>query len=165
LPGTFGRDGVNPSGCTRDRAFEIVFARTVAYFARNNDNNSANPSRERELDMRSTISRRAGFTLVEIMIVVAIIGLLAAVAIPNLVKARKSAQKTACIGNLKAIEGAKATWALENRKSDTDVPSDTDLFGTGKDLSRKPDCPGGGTYSINAVSEKPTCTIPEHALP
>ena len=115
--------------------------------------------------MRNKLSRRSGFTLVEIMIVVAIIGLLAAVAIPNLVKARKSAQKTACIGNLKAIEGAKATWALENRKGDTDVPSDTDLFGADKGISKKPDCPGGGTYSLGAISDKPTCTVTDHALP
>ena len=52
------------------------------------------------------------------MIVVAIIGLLAAIAIPNFVKARTSAQKNACIANMRQIEGAKEQWALENKKTE-----------------------------------------------
>jgi prepilin-type N-terminal cleavage/methylation domain-containing protein len=115
--------------------------------------------------MRIPLSRRSAFTLVEIMIVVAIIGLLAAVAIPNLVKARKSAQKQACIGNLKSLEGAKTTWALDNRKGDSDVPSDADLFGNDKTIKKKPECPAGGTYNLGAISENPTCTVPDHVLP
>jgi len=114
--------------------------------------------------MRIRISPKAAFTLVEIMIVVAIIGLLAAVAIPNLVKARKTAQRAACINNLKAMEGAKATWALEMRKTDSDVPTDADIFGPDKNIADKPACPAGGTYDLKSVASKPTCSIPDHTL-
>ena len=98
------------------------------------------------------------------MIVVAIIGLLAAIAIPNFVKARTASQKNACIANLKQINGAKATWALENKKNNTDTPVTTDLYGTDKYIRDEPSCPGGGTYTIAQVDTKPTCNITGHTL-
>jgi len=104
-------------------------------------------------------SGKAGFTLVEIMIVVAIIALLAAIAIPNFVKARSLRQKSACIANLKQIEGAKATWAMEMKKSLSATPATTELYGATLYIREAPGCPGGGTYTENAVDTKPTCTL------
>jgi len=115
--------------------------------------------------MKISAVRKSGFTLVEIMIVVAIIGLLAAIAIPNFVKARQSSQVNACIANLKQIEGAKANWAMENRKTNADTPVDADLFAATAYIRSKPICPGGGTYTLNAVDTAPTCNVALHALP
>jgi prepilin-type N-terminal cleavage/methylation domain-containing protein len=117
--------------------------------------------------MKITNKRTSGFTLVEIMIVVAIIGLLAAIAIPNFVKARTASQTNACIANLRQIEGAKATWAMEAKKNNTDTPADGDLFGAAAYIRTKPDCPGGGTYTLNAVDTDPACSLAAggHVLP
>ena len=107
--------------------------------------------------MKVTTMRRSGFTLVEIMIVVAIIGLLAAIAIPNFVKARTASQRNACIANMKQIEGAKATWALENKKTGGDSPAVGDLYGADKYIAKEPACPAGGAYTINTVDTPPAC--------
>lgn len=124
--------------------------------------------------MKINTSRKAGFTLVEIMIVVAIIGLLAAIAIPNFVRARNTSQKNACINNLRQIDGAKQQWALENGKQDTSTPTSADVArylgrtaSAGSLAAAKVACPSGGTYAILAVNTAPTCTQASkgHALP
>ena len=114
--------------------------------------------------MQINTSRKSGFTLVEIMIVVAIIGLLAAIAIPNFIKAREASQKNACIANLKQIDGAKNTWALENKKVSTDSPNAGDLYGATLYIRDQPSCPAAGTYALGTVSAKPTCTVGGHTL-
>lgn len=103
------------------------------------------------------------FTLIEIMIVVSIIGMLAAIAVPNIRNSIDTTRRQTCVSNLKAIEGAKFQWALSQKKHGSEIPTDADLFGPANFIREKPQCPSGGTYTLQAVEEKPTCTITGHA--
>ena len=110
---------------------------------------------------------RRAFTLVEIMIVVLIIGILLAIAIPNFLHARQKSQAKACSANLKQIDAGKQQWAVDNKKGATDSPAVTDLTPTY--VKSTPSCPSGGAYTYGAVSTDPTCsyssTDTDHALP
>jgi prepilin-type N-terminal cleavage/methylation domain-containing protein len=104
-------------------------------------------------------NRNSGFTLVEIMIVVAIIGLLAAIAIPNFVRARQTSQTNACINNLRIIDAAKQQWALERGQQTSATPTATDIEPyLGRAGTAMPSEPLNGSYSINALSVVPNCS-------
>jgi prepilin-type N-terminal cleavage/methylation domain-containing protein len=109
--------------------------------------------------MKKRTSRQSGFTLVEIMIVVAIIGLLASIAVPNFVKARTTAQMNACISNLRQIDGAVQQWALDTKQSDTANVTPQDVLPY---LKNAVVCPSGGktfadSYSLTTVQARPAC--------
>jgi Tfp pilus assembly protein PilE len=99
--------------------------------------------------------------LVEIMIVVAIIGLLAAIAIPSFMKARTTSQQNACINNLRQIESGKEQWALAAQKAQGDavVTTAVDSY-----MKNSPACPAGGTYAYNNIGTDARCTITGHTL-
>ena len=119
--------------------------------------------------MKLHTNKNSGFTLVEIMIVVAIIGLLAAIAIPNFVRARTTSQQNACINNLRQVDCAIQQWALEQKKDAAAAVVEADVTPY---LKNSVVCPSGGTtfansYTISTVAVRPVCQkVPAtHVLP
>jgi len=112
--------------------------------------------------MKTNMKTSGGFTLVEIMIVVAIIGILAAASVPNLLGAIERARKQTCAVNRLNIDGAKLRWSIENSQPASATPTEEDLFGQNPYLEHKPNCPAGGAYALGAVQEKCTCSYAKH---
>jgi prepilin-type N-terminal cleavage/methylation domain-containing protein len=115
--------------------------------------------------MKTNELRKAGFTLVEIMIVVAIIGLLAAIAVPNFVKARTTTQTDACYNNLRQIDGAAQTYALENNKQPNSgyLLTDIQVYLKLDSSGNLPACPAGGSYGPGLTfGVPPSCTVHGH---
>ena len=106
------------------------------------------------------------FANMALLPVVAVPGMLAAIAIPNFVKARSTAQLNSCINNLRQLDAAENQWALEKGKKTGDVCTEDDLKPYIRLVGGQlPKCPQGGTYTIGPVGEQPTCSIPGHKLP
>jgi prepilin-type N-terminal cleavage/methylation domain-containing protein len=108
--------------------------------------------------------KQHGFTLIEMMIVVGILGLIVALAIPNFFKARTNSRIQMCIENLSQIESAKQLWGVEHGKTDGDAPTEADLIGPALYIKKMPLCPGGGTYDFKSIGTVATCTLPRHQL-
>jgi prepilin-type N-terminal cleavage/methylation domain-containing protein len=129
------------------------------------------PGREKRKNdvMKIKTSCKEGFTLIEVMIVGAVIGLLAAMAIANFLRARSTSQMNICINNLRQIDSAKQQWVLQNNKAGTDLPEAAEIapffgHGTGGSLTSVY-CPVDtartfdSSYTINACNVAPVCKI------
>jgi len=163
-----------------DRRFSETIAQVQAYAAQQKQDPATRimqqllqGERERQLaavfvNEKDGISMRGTTTMsgrqIMLSMAVAPVAMMSAIAIPSFMKSREASRNSACVNNLRLIDHAKQQWAVENNKADTDVPTVMNLAKYLKG-GHMPHCPEGGTYSINAVGEAPTCSHPGHKLP
>lgn len=106
---------------------------------------------------RFTLKGRRGFTLIEIMIVVLIIAVLLAIAIPNFMKARDTSRTKACVANLRQLDTGKVQYAMDAKLAAAAPVTEANLV---PDYVKvMPACPAGGTYTINAIDSDPVCSL------
>lgn len=109
-----------------------------------------------------TLRNRRGFTLVEIMVVILIIGVLLAIALPTFTRSSNSSRAKACMSNLRQIDSGKSQYAMDQKLTAGAAVAWNNLVP--HYVKTQPACPSGGTYAIGVIDTKPTCTIAEHAL-
>ncbi len=119
--------------------------------------------------VKSGVATNRGFTMIEIMIVLLVIGILMSLAVPNFLSARSVSQTKTCLAHLRAIECAKEELATErglgvSATFTLDANPTTGLIGTTSYIKSVPVCPNGGSYALGTVTVRPTCTSSGHVL-
>lgn len=108
-------------------------------------------------------NKNSGFTLVEVMIVITMIGILLMISVPNFAKVRNKARINSCLSMLNQIDRAKDQYAAEHNKHSGDRVTWSELVPTY--IRSLPHCPSGNSYTLQPISTNPTCTNAEHVLP
>ena len=110
--------------------------------------------------------KKRGFTLMEVIIIMLIIVLLVAIAVPNYMKAQTEVKRVTCISNLQKMDEAIERYASSENKSASDAVYLTTIIP--EFLRLRPTCPSRGSYTLTTVGQNPTCSMEltlSHKLP